>query len=73
MTVPALAGALRDEDAFVRRDAAEALGKLGAAARAAVPDLAAATRDRNAEVRREAAKALKRIDPETAGGVGAGR
>ena len=61
---PALALALRDEDAFVRRDAAEALGRIGADARQTTPALVATLKDKKANVRLAAAKALSRIDPD---------
>ena len=61
---PALAVALRDEDAFVRRDAAVALGRIGAEARQTTPALVATLKDKKADVRRAAAKALSRIDPD---------
>jgi HEAT repeat protein len=61
IVVPALAGALQDENAFVRRDAAEALGAIGPEARPAAPALTAALRDRNAPVRRAAARALEKL------------
>jgi HEAT repeat protein len=60
--VPALARALADEDAFVRRDAAAALGGFGPAARPALPALSALVRDRKPAVRRAALAALKKID-----------
>src|SRR5262245_12186557 len=64
-TVPALAEALRDENRYVRHDAAAALGKLGPAAAAyAVPGLVAALKDREKTVRTAAAAALKRVDPQ---------
>lgn len=65
--VPALAEALKDENAFVRRDAARALGKVGPEARPAVPALlAAARKDRERSVRKAVAEALKKIDPTAA-------
>jgi HEAT repeat protein len=63
-SVPALIEALKDEDAFVRRDAAYALGRFGADAKAASQALAATARqDKNSHVRKAAADALKQIDP----------
>jgi HEAT repeat protein len=65
--VAALTTALKDEDAFVRRDAAKALGKLGPDAADAAPALAAAAlKDHNTHVRKAAADALKQIDPAAA-------
>ncbi len=65
--VAALTGALRDEDAFVRRDAAQALARIGPDARDAAPALTtAALKDRNLHVRKAAAQALKQIDPDAA-------
>ena len=67
--VPALVEALRDESGYVRRDAAYALGKLGAGARAAVPALLAARKDRERNVRKAVDEALKKIDPAAKAGV----
>ena len=65
--VAALAAALKDSDAFVRRDAATALGKLGADAKEAAPALTtSATKDPNVQVRKAAAAALKQVDPDAA-------
>jgi HEAT repeat protein len=62
--VAALAEAVAsDADAFVRRDAAAALGAIGSEARAAVPALVAALRDRSGPVRKSATEALKKVDP----------
>lgn len=61
--VPALIEALQDENVYVRRDAARALGSFGSEAHSAVPALQAAQRDREASVRSAAAAALERIDP----------
>jgi HEAT repeat protein len=63
VAVPALVGALEDEDPFVRRDAARALGKFGGAAREAVPALVAHLQDREPGVRKAATQALQKIDP----------
>jgi len=66
--VPALIDALKDQDAFVRRDAAHALAKFGAEAKPATTALSLAARqDKNLHVRQAAADALKQIDPNTAG------
>jgi HEAT repeat protein len=67
--VPALTQALRDEDVFVRRDAARALGQFGSDGRSALDELLPLLKDRNPSVRRAAA-ALKRIDPEMAAWAG---
>ncbi len=66
VAVPALAEALKDENAFVRRDAAGALGGFGPEAKPAVPSLTAALKDKEHSVRQAAAQALKKIDPEAA-------
>jgi HEAT repeat protein len=68
--VPALAGALADEDAFVRRDAARALAGFGPQGRAALPALLPLLKDRNAGVRKASAAAVKAIDPEAAARAG---
>src|SRR5438067_1190359 len=47
VVVPALAEALKDEDTFVRRDAARALGDLGPAAKSALSPLLLALRDKD--------------------------
>ena len=59
--VPALAEALQDENHYVRRDAAIALGKFGPAAAASAPALAKARKDKEKSVRAAAEAALKRI------------
>ena len=64
--VPALAGALSDENEYVRRDAARALATFGSEARTAVPALNAALKDEQASVRAAAAAALKQIAPPAA-------
>jgi HEAT repeat protein len=57
-----LLAALRDEDRYVRRDAAEALGKLGAATLDVVNGLLAALcDDQDEDVRRYAAEALGKL------------
>lgn len=61
--VPALIEALQDENVYVRRDAARALGAFGEQAKSAIPALQAAQRDQEASVRSAAATALERIDP----------
>lgn len=63
VVVPILADALNDEDTFIRRDAARALGKFGPAAKEAVPALVARLNDQEPSVRKAAATALKLIDP----------
>jgi hypothetical protein len=68
--VPALTRALKDENAFVRRDAAAALARLGPEASAAVPALLALKRDRERSVRKAVAAALKEIDPAAAAQAG---
>jgi HEAT repeat protein len=61
--VPVLVEKLKDENVYVRRDAARALGHFGPDARDAVPQLRALLRDREASVRRAATQALAKIDP----------
>jgi HEAT repeat protein len=65
VVVPILAEALKDTDAFVRRDVAAALGKIGPDAKPAVPALLAAQGDKNASVRTQVARALQQIDPDS--------
>jgi HEAT repeat protein len=64
--VPVLAAALQDENSFVRRDAASALGQIGPPASSAVPALRSATRDKNQHVRLAAADALRKVAPNLA-------
>jgi HEAT repeat protein len=71
--IPALIEALQDENTYVRRDAARALGSFGEEARSAVPALQAALRDREPSVRQAAAKALSRIEPKLAPKVPPGK
>jgi vesicle coat complex subunit len=61
--VPALTGAVKDEDAEVRRAAVLALLNIGPPARDAVPALERARNDVDAQVRSYAAKAIQRIFP----------
>jgi HEAT repeat protein len=61
--VPALIEALQDENVYVRRDAARALGSFGEQAKPAIPALQAALKDRESSVRSAAAASLARIDP----------
>ncbi len=65
VVIPALVEALKDTEAFARRDAARALGSFGAAASAAVPALRLASRDKNGHVRQAAKDALMRIAPDS--------
>jgi Skp family chaperone for outer membrane proteins len=58
----ALVGALRDDNALVRKRAAIALERLGPKARDAAPALERALKDTDAEVRAAAAAALETID-----------
>lgn len=60
-SIPALVGALRDEDLEVRVTAIQALGRLGERAKTAVPALEQALTDATPSVRTETAKALERI------------
>jgi HEAT repeat protein len=71
VVAPALAEALRDQDPFVRREAALSLGRLGPDARAATAALRMALRDRKPDVRKASAEALRRIDTEAAPRAGA--
>ena len=48
----------------LRRDAADALGKLGPAAKTAVPALTKLLNDKNEDIRKAASKALKKIQEE---------
>ena len=52
---------LRDKDNTVRRDAAEALGGLGRAAKSAVPILTKTLQDVDEDVRKAATGALEKI------------
>ena len=62
--VPALAQALKDEDEWVRANAAEALGRIGPEAKAAVPALIQALKNEDVlRVRWGAAEALGQIGP----------
>jgi HEAT repeat protein len=61
--VPVLTDALRDDNYYVRRDAARTLRRFGPEARDAVPALVVALKDREPSVRRAAANALAEIDP----------
>ena len=58
--MPALIDTLKDEHGYVRRDAAEALGKIGS--KAAVPALIHALKDEDGYVRQSAAEALGKIN-----------
>src|SRR5262249_49181215 len=62
--VAALVAALKDNEVFVRAEAASILAERGAKADAAVPALIAALADAIGLVRSEAAKALGKIGPE---------
>jgi HEAT repeat protein len=62
--------ALKDPDSGVRRNAAEALGRVGPEARPAVPLLVQALKDEDSDVQDAAAEALKRIDPAAAKNAG---
>jgi HEAT repeat protein len=64
--VPALAEALKDQSADIRRSAAQALREIGPAAADAVSALAEALKDQNADVGRSAADALREIGPTSA-------
>jgi HEAT repeat protein len=64
--IPALLKVLKERERGWRRQAAEALGRLGPGAKAAVPALVEALWDDDESVRQRAAQSLKRIDPEAA-------
>jgi HEAT repeat protein len=66
LAIPALTESLRDENLYVRHDAAIALGKFGLSAAAAIPALTAALNDKEKSVRTSAAASLKKISPSTA-------
>ncbi|CBN54011.1 MULTISPECIES: HEAT repeat domain-containing protein [Kamptonema] len=61
---PALISLLKDSDAQVRSNAADALGNIGAEAKAAVPALIPLLKDSDADVRINAASALGKIGAE---------
>ncbi|MGA2090635.1 MAG: HEAT repeat domain-containing protein [Endomicrobiales bacterium] len=67
--VPVLIKALKDEDVVFRRNAAEALGRIGSAAKSAVPGLIEAVRDSDADVRYNAVEALGHIGPDAKSAV----
>src|SRR5215471_1245959 len=50
VVVPALADCLKDDDSFVRRDAAQALGNFGSDGKEAAPALLLALRDKTPKV-----------------------
>ena len=60
--VPVLADALNDEDTFIRRDAARALGTFGPSAKEAAPKLQVLLNDKEPSVRKAAAESLKKIN-----------
>ncbi len=62
-SVPALIAVLHDPDPELRRDAAQALARIGSDASEAVPDLIAALDDQDASVRKFATRALGEIGP----------
>jgi|SRR5579859_2674301 len=59
--VPALVEALRDENPYVRRDAAVMLGKFGPAAKEAIPALNVTVKDTERNVHHAATAAAKKI------------
>jgi HEAT repeat protein len=61
--VPALVGALKDNEGDIRWSAAIGLGSFGEQAKEAIPALEKAREDRDARVREAARVALSRIDP----------
>jgi HEAT repeat protein len=64
--IPALLKALHDQDAKVRTEAADSIGRLGPMAKIAVPSLLSAIDDNDESVRQSAALALCAVDPVTA-------
>lgn len=60
--VPALAEGLRSSDRVIRESSAEALGKIGKAAKDAVPALRKALEDEHGWVRAAAEQALKQVE-----------
>jgi HEAT repeat protein len=67
--VPALVSALNNPKAVVRRLAADALAKIGPAAKDAVPALTGSLRDEDVEVRYRAIRALGNIGPAASSAV----
>lgn len=65
-SVPALVAALNDASADIRTAAADALGRVGPEAKAALPALTATLKDPEKAVRQHAAFALGVVDPEDA-------
>jgi HEAT repeat protein len=61
--------ALHAPDPLLRRQAAQALARIGPDARDAVPDLIAALQDGNEEVRKYAARAIGQVGPEARAAV----
>ncbi|MBV8878645.1 MAG: alpha-L-fucosidase [Planctomycetaceae bacterium] len=64
--VPAVARALKDRDAVVRRGAAEVLGAFGSDAGSASTDLGDAAKDKDPGVQKAAAEALKKLQNDPA-------
>ena len=62
---PALARALKDRDAGVRRTAARILGSFGADSKSVSAELADATKDSDADVQKTAAEAVKKVQNDT--------
>lgn len=62
VAVPVLIQSLQNPDAYVRGNAAAALGRFGGQARSAVPALTRSLEDSDHGIRRQAAAALKRIN-----------
>jgi HEAT repeat protein len=60
--VPALLELLKSDDEQFRSRAAQALGAIGADAKAAIPALKEASNDKDVEVRLSAKAALRRIE-----------
>jgi hypothetical protein len=67
--VPALAEALKSEDADVRLKAVQVLARMGSDAKEAVPDLVVLLDDPDERIRKAATRTLGRIGPEAAPAV----
>ncbi len=66
VVLPVLIEALKDDDTYVRRDAAKALGRFGPGAAEAVPALLPLLADKEPSVRKAAGQSLEKIGPTAA-------